>query len=103
MNRTFQIVPLVVVANPFRSKAACVAALISMFALSGCATFSPDGGMAVVAGVAGETIKKDVVSIRSGEDAEWARGAVQRLLRRPLTDSPVKDPKRREALHRRLI
>jgi outer membrane protein TolC len=85
MNRTFQIVPLVVVANPFRSKAACVAALISMFALSGCATFSPDGGMAVVAGVAGETIKKDVVSIRSGEDAEWARGAVQRLLRRPLT------------------
>ena len=85
MNRTFQIVPLVFVANPFRSKAACVAALISMFALSGCATFSPDGGMAVVAGVAGETIKKDVVSIRSGEDAEWARGAVQRLLRRPLT------------------
>ncbi len=85
MNRTLQIVPLVVVANPFRSKAACVAALISMFALSGCATFSPDGGMAVVAGVAGETIKKDVVSIRSGEDAEWARSAVQRLLRRPLT------------------
>jgi outer membrane protein TolC len=85
MNRTLQIVPLVVVANPFRSKAACVAAVISMFALSGCATFSPDGGMAVVADVAGETIKKDVVSIRSGEDAEWARSAVQRLLRRPLT------------------
>lgn len=85
MNRTLQIVPLVVVTNPFRSKAACVAALISMFALSGCATFSPDGGMAVVAGVAGETIKKDVVSIRGGEDAEWARSAVQRLLRRPLT------------------
>src|SRR5712664_2116212 len=85
MNRTLQTEALVAVANPFRSKAACVAALLTTLVLSGCASFSPDGGMAVVAGVAGETIKKDVVSIRSGEEAEWARNAVQQLLRRPLT------------------
>jgi outer membrane protein TolC len=60
-------------------------ALLSTIALSGCATFSPDKGMTVVADVAGETIKKDVVSIHSAEEAEWARGAVQRLLTRPLT------------------
>src|SRR6267378_2109692 len=64
---------------------ALVAVLLSTFALSGCATFSPDGGMTVVANVAGETIKKDVVSIRTEEDAEWAKGTVQDLLRRSLT------------------
>src|SRR5260370_37421465 len=41
--------------------------------------------MYVVANVAGETIKKDVVSIRTTDDAEWARSAVQRLLRPTLT------------------
>src|ERR1700682_3043408 len=64
---------------------ALVAALLSTFALSGCATFSPDGGMTVVANVAGETINKDVVSIRSEDDAERAKGIVQGLLRRSLT------------------
>jgi len=68
-----------------RSSPACLAVLLSALALSGCATFSPDGGMSVVANVAGETIKKDVVAIRTTEDAEWARSAVQRLLRRTLT------------------
>jgi outer membrane protein TolC len=62
-----------------------LAALLSTLALSGCATFSPDGGMTVVANVAGETIQKDVVAIHSDEEAEWAHSAVQRLLRRPLT------------------
>jgi len=41
--------------------------------------------MTVVANVAGETIKKDVVSIRTEDDTEWAKGAVQDLLRRSLT------------------
>jgi len=48
--------------------------------LSGCATFSPDGGMTVVANVAGQTIKKDVVSIRTEDDAERAKAIVQGLL-----------------------
>jgi outer membrane protein TolC len=53
--------------------------------LSGCASFSPDGGMSVVATVASETINKDVVSIRTVDDAERARNTVQHLLRRALT------------------
>jgi hypothetical protein len=66
------------------------AALFAALLLSGCATFSPDGGMTVVADVAGETIKKDVVSIRTKEDAERAHQAVRRLLRQTLTvDSAV--------------
>src|SRR5712692_6938301 len=64
---------------------ALLAALLSTLALSGCATFSSDGGMTVVANVAGETIQKDVVAIHGNEEAEWARSAVHRLLRRPLT------------------
>jgi outer membrane protein TolC len=41
--------------------------------------------MNVVANVAGEAIRKDVVSIRTEDDAEWAKGIVQGLLRRSLT------------------
>lgn len=67
------------------SKKAGLTALVSAFALSGCATFSPDGGMSVVAEVAGQTIKKDVVAIRSTEDATQAKDAVRDLLRRGLT------------------
>jgi outer membrane protein TolC len=62
-----------------------LAALLSTLVLSGCATFSPDGGMMVVANVASETLHKDVISIRTADDAEAARNAVSRLLRRPLT------------------
>jgi outer membrane protein TolC len=59
--------------------------LLSALALSGCATFSPDTGMSVVAGVAGTTIKKDVVAVRGEDQAGWVRAATQRLLRRPLS------------------
>src|SRR5712671_1831882 len=64
---------------------AAVTVLLSALLLSGCATFSPDRGMNVVANVAGETIQKDVVSIRTEDDAERAKGSVQGLLRRSLT------------------
>jgi outer membrane protein TolC len=60
-------------------------ALLSSFALFGCAAFSPDGGMTVVADVAGETIHKDVVSIRTEDDAGRAQEAVRRLLRQTLS------------------
>ena len=64
--------------------------LFSSLLLSGCATFSPDGGMDVVAGVAGETIRKDVISIKTQEDALRADGDAKVLLRRTLTvDSAV--------------
>lgn len=62
--------------------AAIVAAAAS---LSACRTFSPDGGMDTVAMVAGTGLNKDVVQIRSAEDAAAARTRVARLLRRPLS------------------
>src|SRR5258708_38382226 len=68
-----------------RLRARHLAALLAALLLSGCATFSQDGGMTVVADVAGETIKKDVMSIRTSKDAERAQQAVRRLLRQTLT------------------
>jgi outer membrane protein TolC len=60
-------------------------ALIASLLLSGCAAFSPDGGMSFVADTAGHELRKDVAAIRSDEDASAAREAVTRLLKRPLT------------------
>jgi outer membrane protein TolC len=59
--------------------------LLSTLVVSGCATFSPDNGMTAVANITGETIGKDAVAIRTSDDAERARGIVQRLLKRPLS------------------
>jgi outer membrane protein TolC len=64
---------------------AAATAFFSALLLSGCATFSPDGGMTVVADAASQTLKKDVVSIRTEDDAQRANAAVQGLLRRGLT------------------
>src|SRR4249920_1451520 len=62
-----------------------VAILIAAVApLGACRTFSPDGGMDMVAAVAGTGLKKDVVQIRSAEDAAAVRARVTRLLHRPL-------------------
>lgn len=52
--------------------------------LSGCASFSPDAGMTVVADIAGSTIKKDVIAIRDTDGAIVADEATRRLLRRTL-------------------
>ena len=90
MKRSLKIIPNAATGKSLWLKPVRLAALLSAFALSGCATFSPDGGMAVVANVAGETINKDVVAIRTTDDAEQAREAVQRLLRQTLSvDSAV--------------
>ncbi|OCK58247.1 copper resistance protein [Bradyrhizobium sp. LMTR 3] len=63
-----------------------IALLLSTGAgLSGCASFSPDSGMAVVSDVASQTIGKDVAFVRSADGAERTSGAVRRLLGRPLT------------------
>jgi outer membrane protein TolC len=85
MHKNFEIAPSRPAVSPLRLKAAYLAALLSAPALSGCATFSPDGGMTVVANIADETLNKDVISILTAEDAEAARSAVQHLLRRSLT------------------
>jgi outer membrane protein TolC len=63
-----------------------VAAIIAAAAsLSACRTFSPDGGMDTVAAVAGTGLSKDVVQIRSAEDAAAVEARVTRLLHRPLS------------------
>src|SRR5919109_1349746 len=66
------------------------AALLACILLGGCAWFSPDAGMGVVAAVTEREIQKDVIAIRTPDDAEVARAAVRRLLARTLTaDSAV--------------
>ena len=59
--------------------------LLSAMAFSGCASFSNDQGMTAVANLTGETIHKEVVSIRTEDDALRANASVQGLLRRGLT------------------
>jgi outer membrane protein TolC len=53
--------------------------------LSGCASFLPDGGMTTVADITGKTINKDVVALRTLDDAQSASDAVKRLVSRSLT------------------
>ena len=58
--------------------------------LSACQTWSPDGGMSVVAGIAARDLNKEAAALRTPEDAQAARTRVVALLRRPLTaDSAV--------------
>jgi outer membrane protein TolC len=64
-------------------KAATV--LIASLSLAGCAAFSPDGGMSVVADTAGRDMTKQVAAIRTPDDAAAARETVARLLRKPLS------------------
>ena len=59
--------------------------LATAFALPGCAAFSPDAGMGVVAEVAQQGIGKDVVFVRNGEDAERAQAMVRSLLAKTLS------------------
>src|SRR4051794_38969681 len=67
-----------------RAKPSQVAGMMAALLLSGCASFSTDAGMATVAGITGATINKDVLAIRSTEDAQHASDRVRGLLARPL-------------------
>jgi outer membrane protein TolC len=53
--------------------------------LGACQTFSPDGGMDLVASIAGPELKKDIAALRAPEDAEAARAPVRALLRKSIT------------------
>lgn len=59
--------------------------LAAALALPGCAAFSPDAGMGVVAEVAQQGIGKDVVFVRNAEDAERAQATVRSLLAKTLS------------------
>ena len=52
--------------------------------LSGCASFSPDGGVDLAADVARRELGQDAVAIRTPEDAAAAKERVAHLLKRPL-------------------
>ena len=54
-------------------------------ALSGCASFSPDGGLIAVNNIAGPALPQDAVALRRPEDAANAEAQVKALLRKPLT------------------
>ena len=56
-----------------------------VLALGGCASFSPDRGMSAVEEFAGAPIGKDVLAIRSEEDAAAARATIDRILVRRLS------------------
>ncbi|CAL75405.1 Putative Outer membrane efflux protein; putative copper resistance protein B [Bradyrhizobium sp. ORS 278] len=62
-----------------------LAALVAATALAGCASFSPDSGMSVVADITGGAIGKEVASVRTDEDAGRLRDATRKLLARPLS------------------
>jgi len=59
--------------------------LAAAFALSGCAAFSPDVGMTVVADVTQHALTKDVAFVRTAEEAEQVHATVRRLLGRTLS------------------
>lgn len=69
--------------NFIRTRAAAVfgGALL----LSACQTFSPDGGMSVTASLADQELRKDVIAIRTPDDAAAAQARVDHLLKRSLT------------------
>jgi len=62
-----------------------VAVLAGALTLGACSTFSPDGGMNVAANLAEQELHKDVVAIRTQDDASSVQARVQQLLKRPLT------------------
>lgn len=53
--------------------------------LSSCKTFSPDGGISLVSDLAGQELDKNVVAIRTQDDALASRATVESFLKRPLT------------------
>ena len=60
------------------------------FTLAGCASFTPDGGMAPVKGRVAAELGKDTVKITSPAEAAQAKARVAVLLAKPLTaDSAV--------------
>ncbi|HXF52759.1 MAG TPA: TolC family protein [Hyphomicrobiaceae bacterium] len=61
-----------------------LAALLAL-ALSGCANFAADGGMATVQAAAAAELGKDVVKIRNEREAAVASARVKSLIKRPLT------------------
>jgi outer membrane protein TolC len=71
--------------SPSARRGVLVGVVLTGLLLTGCKTFSPNGGMDLVAGVAGGELRKDVVAIRTVDEADAARARIDALLRKPLT------------------
>ena len=65
--------------------AALAAALFAALLVSGCKSLTADGGMVFVEQVADTELRKDVVAIRTPDQAEEVSARVAALLRKPLT------------------
>jgi outer membrane protein TolC len=61
------------------------ATLAGLLLLTGCASFSPDGGLDAVNAITGPAVGTDAVALRTPEDAAYADTQVKALLRKPLT------------------
>ena len=68
-----------------RSKSVIPLVVAATVLLAGCKTFSPDGGMDLVASVAAHDLNKDVAVIATPEQAEHIQSRVDALLRKPLS------------------
>jgi outer membrane protein TolC len=68
-----------------RTLARATAAFAGALLLSACQTFSPDGGMNLTANLADQELRKDVIAIRTPDDAAATQARVDRLLQRSLT------------------
>lgn len=59
--------------------------VLGALGLSGCAAFSPDGGMTAVSELTSQTIRKDVAFVRTAEGASAVDARVHQLLSRTLS------------------
>jgi outer membrane protein TolC len=72
--------------RPLAAAARCIAVpLAGALTVAACQTFSPDGGLGVASDVAHQELRKDIVAIRTEDDATTAQTRVRQLLRRTLT------------------
>jgi outer membrane protein TolC len=62
-----------------------IAAAVAALSVAGCASFSPDGGMDAVSGVAAAALGHDARKLATPDAAEAAAGRVRRLLASPLS------------------
>jgi hypothetical protein len=55
-----------------------------MISLTGCANFSPDGGMFTVQAISSDALAKDVARVSTEEEARGAHERIRMLLAEPL-------------------
>ncbi len=68
-----------------RGKRVMMAALAAMLTTAGCASFSGDGGMAIVRDHADNVLDKEIVKVATEEQAALAQSKVRALLAKPMT------------------